>query len=175
MTHLCKLTDLSTKIVISAKNSIQQISISRSNSSGLLVVLAPKDCTIIRFFHHLLWAWNRELWKLFQKLVVHTTLDIHVCIAELKIQIEQIRIYSLFWRTNFFFKEKLTWFEALRCCASRSGQLATIDDQIGSCRKIPSGAKSLWTGNVRRHSEWIEFQGKLNEMCEFYVITIRKA
>ena len=65
---------------------------------------------------------------------------------------------------TFVFKEKLSWFEAQRCCASRSGQLATIDDKIVSCSNIPPGAETLWTGNVRIHSEWIEFQGKLNEI-----------
>jgi hypothetical protein len=47
-----------------------------------------------------------------------------------------------------FFKEKLTWFEAQRCCASRFGQLATIDDTIVNCNNIPSGAETLWTGSV---------------------------
>ena len=63
-----------------------------------------------------------------------------------------------------FFKEKLTWFEAQRCCASRFGQLETIDDAIVSCNNIPSGAETFWTGNVRRPSEWIEFRGKLGEI-----------
>jgi hypothetical protein len=51
-------------------------------------------------------------------------------------------------RTTHFFKEKLTWFEAQRCCASRSGQLATIDDKIVSCNNIPPGAETFWTGNI---------------------------
>ena len=63
-----------------------------------------------------------------------------------------------------FFTEGLTWIEAERCCASRSGQLATINDTIVNCHNIPLRAETLWTGNVRRPSEWIEFQGKLNEM-----------
>jgi hypothetical protein len=67
-------------------------------------------------------------------------------------------------KNQTFFKEGLTWFEAQKCCASRSGQLATIDDKIVSCNNIPPGAETLWTGNVRIHSEWIEFQGKLNEI-----------
>ena len=71
------------------------------------------------------------------------------------------------------FEEKLTWFEAQRCCASRSGQLATIDDKIVSCNNFPSGAETLWTGNVRKPSEWIEFQGKLNEI-ELYTYTYFK-
>jgi hypothetical protein len=82
---------------------------------------------------------------------VYTTLYIYVCIAKFKI------IY-------FFFKEGLTWFEAQRCCASRPGQLATINDNIVSCNNIQSGAATLWTGNIRKPSEWIEFQGKLNEI-----------
>ena len=71
------------------------------------------------------------------------------------------------------FEEKLTWFEAQRCCASRSGQLATIDDTIVSCNNFPSGTETLWTGNVRKPSEWIEFQGKLNEI-ELYAYTYFK-
>jgi hypothetical protein len=67
-------------------------------------------------------------------------------------------------KNQTFFKEGLTWFEAQKCCASRSGQLATIDDKIVSCNNIPPGPETLWTGNVRIHSEWIEFQGKLNEI-----------
>jgi hypothetical protein len=89
---------------------------------------------------------------------VHTNLDIYVYIAKLIIHIEKKTTYLL------FFKEGLTWFEAQRCCASRSGQLATIDDNIVSCNNIQSGAKTFWTGNVRKPSEWIEFQGKLNEI-----------
>jgi hypothetical protein len=69
---------------------------------------------------------------------------------------------------TYNFEEKLTWFEAQRCCASRSGQLATIEDKIVSCNNIPSGAESLWTGNVRKPSEWIEFQGKLDEILIKY-------
>jgi hypothetical protein len=76
--------------------------------------------------------------------------------AKLNIQIEKTT-YLL------FFKEGLTWFEAQRCCASISGQLATIDDNIVSCNNTPV-AKTLWTGNVRKPSEWIKFQGKLNEI-----------
>ena len=89
---------------------------------------------------------------------------------------------------TFFFKEKLTWLEAQRCCASRSGQLATINDKIVNCHSIPPEAETLWTGNIRRPSEWIEFQGNLNEIERYtymyfkyfwhfmncYVITIRK-
>ena len=92
---------------------------------------------------------------------MHTILDIHVCIAKFNIQIEK---HIVLKNTTCFFKEKLTWFEAQRCCASRFGQLATIDDAIVSCNNISSGAETLWTGNVRRPSEWIEFQGKLGEI-----------
>jgi hypothetical protein len=95
---------------------------------------------------------------------VHTTLDIYVFIAKIKIKIETLHIHSLICRTKLFFKEGLTWFEAQRCCASRFGQLATIDDTIVGCKNIPPWAETLWTGNIRRHSEWIEFQGKLNKM-----------
>jgi hypothetical protein len=87
--------------------------------------------------------------------------------AKLKIQIETVHIYSLLCRTKHLFKEKLTWFEAQRCCGSRSGQLATIDDTIVSCNNIPPRAETLWTGNIRRPSEWIEFQGKLNEIDRY--------
>ena len=89
---------------------------------------------------------------------MHTKLYIYVYIAKLIIQVEKkLHIY-------FFYKEGLTWFEAQRWCASRSGQLATIDDNIVSCNNIQSGAKTFWTRNVRKPSEWIEFQGKLNEI-----------
>ena len=70
-------------------------------------------------------------------------------------------------KTKLFFKEELTWLEAQRCCASGFGQLATIDGKIVSCRNIPPGVETLWTGNVRRPSEWIEFQGKLNEIGRY--------
>jgi hypothetical protein len=106
-----------------------------------------------------LWAWRCALWKLFQKRVVYTKLDISVFISKFKIQLEKLHTYSIIWRPKLFFKEGLTWFEAQRCCV-----LATVDDPIVSCNNIPSGAESLWTGNVRRPSEWIEFQGKLNEI-----------
>ena len=79
-------------------------------------------------------------------------------IAKIKIKIETLHI----GRTKLFFKDGLTWFEAQRCCASKFGELATIDDKIIGCKNIPPGAETLWTGNIRRHSEWIEFQGKLN-------------
>ena len=124
----------------------------------------PKTVQLFGFSIFWLWAWKRELWKLFQKRVVHTKLDISVFIAKLKIQIEALHINALFWRTKLFFKEGLTWFEAQKCCASRSEHLATIGDKIVSCRNIPPGTETLWTGNVRRPSEWIEFQGKLNEI-----------
>jgi hypothetical protein len=57
--------------------------------------------------------------------------------------------------------EGLTWVEAYRCCASRMGQLASVDNEIVTCN-IPKGRNNLkiWTGNIRRYSEWIEFQGK---------------
>ena len=67
-------------------------------------------------------------------------------------------------KNKLFFKEKLKWFEAQRCCASRLGQLATINDTIVNCKNIPPGVETLWTGNVRKPSEWIEFQGKLSEI-----------
>jgi hypothetical protein len=67
-------------------------------------------------------------------------------------------------KTKLFFKEGLIWYEAQKCCASRLGQLATINDTIVNCNNIPPRAQALWTGNVRRPSEWIEFQGKLNEI-----------
>jgi hypothetical protein len=70
-------------------------------------------------------------------------------------------------KTKTFFKEGLTWFEAQRCCASRLGQLAIINDTIVNCNSIPAEAETLWTGNVRRPSEWIEFQGKLNEIDRY--------
>jgi hypothetical protein len=70
-------------------------------------------------------------------------------------------------RPKLVFKEKLTWFEADRCCASISGQLAIVTDPIVNCHNIPPGAGTLWTGNVRRASEWIEFQGKLNEIGRY--------
>ena len=92
---------------------------------------------------------------------MHTILDIHVSIAKCNIQIEK---HIVLKNTTCFFKEKLTWFEAQRCCASRFGQLATIDDTIVSCSNIPSGSGTLWTGNVRRPSVWIEFHGKLGEI-----------
>jgi hypothetical protein len=63
--------------------------------------------------------------------------------AKFKIQIETLHIYSLLWRTKHFFKEKLTWFEAQRCCASRSRQRANIDDTIVSCNNIPPGAETF--------------------------------
>ena len=88
---------------------------------------------------------------------MYTNLYIYVCIAKFIIQIEKkLHIY--------FFVKGLTWFEAQRCCASRSGQLATIDDSVVSCNNIQSEAATLWTGNIRKPSEWIEFQGKLNEI-----------
>jgi len=88
-------------------------------------------------------------------------------------------ILKYFFRTNFFFqnkhflseetffKEELTWFEAQKCCSSRLGQLATIDEaesEIVNCNNIPpdSNALNIWTGNIQRHSEWIEFQGTFN-------------
>jgi hypothetical protein len=44
------------------------------------------------------------------------------------------------------------------------GQLATVDvdSKIITCNNIPKGSNNLkiWTGNIRRYSEWIEFQGK---------------
>jgi hypothetical protein len=70
-------------------------------------------------------------------------------------------------KTKTFFKEGFTWFEAQRCSASRSGQLATIDDPNVNCNNIPPWAETLWTGNVRIHSEWIEFKGKLNEIDRY--------
>ena len=88
----------------------------------------------------------------------------YFCIAKCKIHIKN-KIYThCFEEQNFFFKERLTWFEAQRCCSSRSGQLATIDDEFVRCNNIPPGAETLWTGNVRKPSEWLEFQGKLNEI-----------
>jgi hypothetical protein len=94
--------------------------------------------------------------------------------------IRYLRFYSQAFNTNrnityslinlknkTFFKDELTWFEAQKCCASRSGQLPTIDDKIVSCNNIPRGAETLWTGNVRRPSKWIEFQGKLNEIDRY--------
>jgi hypothetical protein len=64
-----------------------------------------------------------------------------------------------------FFKEDLTWIEAQRCCASKSGQLATMDDNDNtvSCHNIPNESTDLkiWTGKIRRHSEWIEYLGKI--------------
>jgi hypothetical protein len=122
--------------------------------------LAP----FIYLFHLLIMSVTMCIINLFQKNLVHTKLDIYVYIAKLKIQIENLRIYSLFWRPKLFFKEGLTWFEAQRCCASRLGHLSTINDTIVNCNNIPPGAQTLWTGNVRRTSEWIEFQGKLNKI-----------
>ena len=73
---------------------------------------------------------------------------------------------SNFLSEQTFFKDKLTWFEAQRCCESRLGQLATIeaDSGIVSCYNIPpqSTALKIWTGTIRRHSKWIEFQGIFN-------------
>jgi len=76
-------------------------------------------------------------------------------------------ISQTFLSEQTFFKEELTWFEAQRCCASRLGQLASIDDadgEIVNCHNIPPDSNDLkiWTGNIRRHSEWIEFQGTFN-------------
>ena len=75
-------------------------------------------------------------------------------------------VSQTFLSEQTFFKETLTWFKAQRCCASRLGQLATIeeDNKIVSCHNIPKGnnALKIWTGNIRRHSEWIEFQGTFN-------------
>jgi len=53
------------------------------------------------------------------------------------------------------------------CCASRLAQLASIDGadgEIVNCHNIPpdSNVLKIWTGNIRRHSEWIEFQGTFN-------------
>jgi hypothetical protein len=113
------------------------------------------------------WAWKSALLKLFQKCVEHIKLDIYVFIAKLKIKIQTLHIYSLIWGIILFSKKGLTWFEAQRCCASRSEQLATIGDKIVNCRNIPPGVGTLWTGNVRKPSEWIEFQGKLNEIKRY--------
>jgi hypothetical protein len=76
-------------------------------------------------------------------------------------------ISQTFLSEQTFLKEELTWFEAHRCCSSRLGQLASIDDadgEIVNCHNIPSESINLkiWTGNIRRHSEWIEFQGTFN-------------
>ena len=76
-------------------------------------------------------------------------------------------VSQTFLSEQTFFKETLTWFEAQRCCSSRLGQLASIDDadgEIVSCYNIPlhSNGLEIWTGNIRRHSEWIEFQGTFN-------------
>jgi hypothetical protein len=44
------------------------------------------------------------------------------------------------------------------------GQLATVDvdSKIVTCNNIPKESNNLkiWTGNIRRYSEWIQFQGK---------------
>ena len=69
-----------------------------------------------------------------------------------------------------FFNKNLTWIEAHRCCASKMGQLAThdVDSKIVSCNNIPKRSTNLtiWTGNIRRYSEWIEFQGKSIELSD---------
>jgi hypothetical protein len=165
MTQLWKLTDLSTKIVISTQR--QRTPFNKYQYHVQIVkdfwfLLLQKTAQLFGFSIFWLWAWKRGLWKLFQKGVVHTKLDMYFCIVKLKIQIEKLHIYALFWRIKLFFKEGLTWFEAQRCCASISGHLVTIDDQIVNCNNIPLGVKTLWTGNIRKPSEWIEFQGKLN-------------
>jgi len=68
-----------------------------------------------------------------------------------------------------FFTEGLTWIEAQRCCASRSGQLATTNDAIVNCKNIPKSALNfkIWIGDIRKHSEWIEFQGKFNDINRY--------
>ena len=43
--------------------------------------------------------------NLFQNNLMHTKLDIYVFIAKFKIQIENVRINSLFWRPNFSSKK----------------------------------------------------------------------
>ena len=163
MTQLWRLTDLSTKLVINRQrtpfNKYQH-----QIDQAFWVFFVQHIVQLLGF--SILWSygWKRELWKLFQKRAMHTILDIHVCIAKFKIQIEK---HIVLKNKTCFFKEKLTWFEAQRCCASTFGQLAAIDDTIVSCNNIPSGAETLWTGNVRRQLEWIAFQGKLGEIDRY--------
>ena len=86
MTQLWKLTDLSTKMVISTQRTpfskyLYHVQIVQD----FWLFLLRKTAQLFIFSIFWLWAWKRELWQLFQKRVVHTKLDIYVYIAKFKI------------------------------------------------------------------------------------------
>jgi hypothetical protein len=93
----------------------------------LLVFLIQKTVQLFIFSIFWLWAWRRALWKLFQKSVVHTRLDIYVCIVKFKMQIEKLHIYALFWRTKIYFQRrtnmvwssKMLWIQIWTTCKYR--------------------------------------------------------
>ena len=102
MTQLWKLTDLSTKLVINRQrtpfNKYQH-----QIDQAFWFFFVQQIVQLLGFSIFWSCGWKRELWRLFQKRVMHTILDIHVCIAKFKIQIEK---NTLFWRTKLVFSKK---------------------------------------------------------------------
>jgi hypothetical protein len=113
VTQLWKLTDLSTKLVINRQrtpfNKYQH-----QIDQAFWFFFVQQIVQLLGFSIFWSCGWKRELWKLFQKRVMHTILDIHVCIAKFKIQIEKTHCFE---EQNLFFQRKsnMVWSSQMLC------------------------------------------------------------
>jgi hypothetical protein len=122
MTQLWKVTDLSTKIVISTHSTPfnkYQYHVQIVQAFWFFLLQKTAQLFIISIFW--LWAWKCALWKLFQKNVVDTKLYIYVCMAKLIIQIEKKTTYLLFFqrRTNMVWSSKMLCIQIWTACNYR--------------------------------------------------------